>query len=687
MTARRVDIPAGMITVDNHWIDVADGVRLHARIWRPADSDVVPVPALLEYLPYRLDDWTSVRDSERHPWYAAHGYASVRVDIRGTGSSGGLFDDEYSEQELADGETVIAWLAAQPWCTGRVGMFGISWGGFNALQLAQRAPEALRAIVTVCSTDDRFDNDVHYMGGAVLGVDMTAWAATMFSFCARPPRPEVVGHGWVDQWRERLRHLRPLAPIWLSHQERDAYWQRGSVCEDYAAVRAAVLAVGGWSDPYRDTVFRLVEHLSAPVKGIIGPWSHQYPDRDRAPGPSIGFLQETLRWWDRWLKDGDTGVEDDPDLRVWLNRDLSPETWVAERNGRWVAVPDWVGVRDWSGLPLSDAVGARDRPTTIEVASDWDTGQDAGRFFPFGNESDLPPDQRAEDGRSVCWDFSVGSEPVSILGNPRVRLRVSSSTPRAHLIVRLCEVSPDGVSRLVTRGVLNLAKLRGMDRADDLTPGVMEDVTVQLVSIGHEFTPGNTIRLAVSNHYWPWVWPHEDDGSLLVETARSVLELPVAPEHVGPPVIFEPAEHARPIATRAPWSIRPDFDDPLEGSDLPERVVSRDVTGQRTTLSVDPNYGGTNRYPDGLDYLEVARETYRISLDEPHAPEAVSTWQVQLTGDGWAARIQTRSRITSEPGEFVIENHVRGERRVEADSAWEVVGEQRFIDRVPRTSA
>ncbi|WP_414172858.1 CocE/NonD family hydrolase [Clavibacter tessellarius] len=244
-------------------------------------------------------------------------------------------------RRLDDGVAVIEWIAAQDWCTGAVGIFGISWGGFNGLQLAGRAPEALKAVVTVCSTDDRYDNDVHYMGGAVLGIDMAAWGATMFAFNSRPPRPEVVGEGWVERWRERLDPGRPMTPTWLAHQERDAYWRHGSVCEDYAAITAPVLAVGGWADPYRDAVLRLVENVSAPVKGIIGPWSHQYPDRGLTPGPSIGFLQETLRWWDRWLKGVDTGVEADPALRAFLSDSEPPATRYPERTGRWVAAPSW----------------------------------------------------------------------------------------------------------------------------------------------------------------------------------------------------------------------------------------------------------------------------------------------------------------------------------------------------------
>lgn len=322
----RTDFPYATTREDVR-IPLSDGVELYARIWRPVTDE--PVPALLEYLPYRLTDWTAPRDWQRHPWYAGHGYASVRVDVRGHGCSGGDPGDEYDARELADGVAVVEWLAAQPWCTGAVGMFGISWGGFNSLQIAALAPEALKAVVTVCSTDDRYDNDVHYMGGSVLAVDMHAWASTMLAFASRPPDPLYAGEGWREQWLARLDAVEPLVHTWLGHQTRDDYWRHGSVCEDYSAIGAAVLAVGGWHDPYRDTVLRLVEHLPAGrVRGLIGPWSHQYPDRGLPPGPAIGFLQETLRWWDHWLRGEDNGVMDEPLLRSWISEShpLPPST-------------------------------------------------------------------------------------------------------------------------------------------------------------------------------------------------------------------------------------------------------------------------------------------------------------------------------------------------------------------------
>lgn len=675
-TALGVDpvLPEG-VTVRDEWIPMPDGVRLHTRIWSPSSPDG-PVPVLLEYLPYRLDDWTAPRDSERHPWYAQHGYASVRVDIRGTGSSDGFFDDEYSEQELRDGEAVIAWLAEQEWSTGAVGMFGISWGGFNALQLAARAPEALKAIVTVCSTDDRYDNDVHYVGGAVLGIDMAAWGATMFAFNSRPPRPEVVGSGWVDQWRDRLDRNRPMTPVWLSHQERDDYWRHGSAAEDYDGIGAAVLAVGGWADPYRDAVLRLVANVDAPVKGIVGPWSHQYPDRGLAPGPSIGFLQETLRWWDRWLRGIDTGVEADPALRAWINEGEPPATYYESRRGRWVGAEAWPSTATVARrVGLTALRGGADGP--VVVRSPQHTGADAGRFFPFGNATDLPPDQRAEDGRSVCFDLPL-DEPLDVLGNVLVHLAVTSDRPRATLTVRLCDVAPDGSSTLVTRGVLNAAKRDGADRNDPLEPGVPASLPVRLVSTGHRFAAGHRLRIAVSTAYWPWVWPHPDAPTVTLDPAASTLELPVWTRGADDGVRFEQPERSTPLAIERVA--------PTEA--LPQRRVTHDVETGEWTLDVDPGYGGGRVYPDGLVFSEDARETYRIRSDDPTSASATSRWSIGLEQPGWAARIETASEVTADADAFHVRNTVRAWARDGGPDVPEVlVADRTFVDDVPRTSA
>ena len=118
-------------------------------------------------------------------------------------------------------------------------MFGISWGGFNGLQVAARRPPALKAVISMCASDDRYSDDVHYVGGCVLGVDMLPWAATMLTLCAQPPDPAAVGDGWRETWFRRMEETPSYIEAWLGHQRRDDYWRHGSVCEDYVADRGA----------------------------------------------------------------------------------------------------------------------------------------------------------------------------------------------------------------------------------------------------------------------------------------------------------------------------------------------------------------------------------------------------------------------------------------------------------------
>lgn len=656
-------------------IPLPDGTLLYARVWRPLTNE--PVPALLEYLPYRLSDWTAPRDFQRHPWYAGHGYASVRVDIRGHGNSEGMPTDEYSATELADGVEVVDWLAAQPWCDGRVGMFGISWGGFNSLQIAALAPEPLKAVVTVCSTDDRYDNDVHYMGGSVLAVDMHAWAATMLAFVSRPPDPLYAGEAWRDLWLKRLERVDPFIHTWLAHQTRDDYWRHGSVCEDYGTIQAAVLAVGGWHDPYRDTVLRLVEHLPEDrVRGLIGPWSHQYPDRGLPPGPAIGFLQETLRWWDQHLKGVDTGIMREPLLRSYVSDSHPPATVYPTLPGRWVGEPAWP-----SPNVTTVSYGLQGAP--VLVRSPQHTGVDAGRFFPFGNDADLPPDQREEDARSACFEFAVGAE-TWVLGRPRVRLRVTSEVPRGQVVARLCDVAPDGSSTLVTRGVLNLSARLGRDRAVPWEPGAAQEVAFELNGIGHAFPPGHRIRLAVSSAYWPWIWPQPDSSAgFTLDPAGSFLDLPVrAREASSDPaapdpssaITFDEPEQAEPLGVNFPATL----DEPR-----PERLVVRDVAKGEWRLEVDPRYGGTRVYPDGLEFTEDALETYTIREDDPLSARTRSEWSIRLHRPelAWDTTVRTRSEIVCDGTDHFLTSN-----EVICAEGGEVVFHRTWEKRIPRTA-
>lgn len=667
----RTDFPHQISLRDNVRIPMRDGASLSARLWLPADADTNPVPALVEYLPYRKSDWTAVRDAQRHPWYAGHGYASLRIDMRGCGDSDGVLYDEYLPQEQEDAEDALAWIAAQPWCTGDTGMFGISWGGFNSLQVAARRPPSLKAIVTVCSTDDRYADDVHYWGGNVLGVDMASWAASMLAFGCRPPDPATVGEAWRQMWEERLSKPRPFIETWLAHQERDDYWRQGSVCEDYAAIDIPVFAVGGWHDPYRDTVFRLLRNLPGPALGLVGPWAHKYPDTATVPGPPIGFLQETLRWWDYWLKNRDTGIMREPALRAFLQEWVPPRPAHGDLPGRWVSESSWpspqVTTVDWwlTGHGMSRAPEPTGPPRT--VCSPLHTGVDAGRYFPFGNAADLPPDQRAEDGRSECFDTGELNDRVQILGPSRVELDLDCDRPVGQVIVRVCDIAPDGSSTLVTRGSLNLSHRYGHDTTVTWQPGKAERVAVPMAAAGYVFAAGHRIRLAVSSAYWPWVWPHPDIATLTVHSGR--LRLPVRTGPDNPPVPFDEAESAPPLPVRTT---------PAESSG--ERIVRHDVAAGTWDIEVDPKYGGTRTLPDGLVYEESGRDRYRITEGDPLSAQSESTWDIRMSRDGWSVRIRTRSTVRSTREQFLTDNEIQCE--VDGDPV-----SYRWSAEIPRTSA
>jgi putative CocE/NonD family hydrolase len=637
MQARRVR------EIENLWIRLADGTRLAARAWLPDDADLNPVPAILEYLPYRKRDGTSVRDALTHPYFAAHGYASVRVDMRGCGDSDGLMFDEYAPQEQDDALEVIAWLARQRWCTGAVGIIGISWGGFNGLQIAARRPPALKAIITLCSTDDRYADDVHYMGGALLRENLT-WGATMLAFQARPPDPAIVGERWRAMWMERLENL-PLFPAdWLEHQRRDALWRHGSVCEDWDAIQVPVYAVGGWADGYRNAIFRLLANLKVPRKGLIGPWLHLYP-HFAVPGPAIGFLQEALRWWDKWLKGVETGVMDEPMLRAWMQESVRPAPKHAERPGRWVAETAWPGPTvtphrmRLAGGRLADAAGAN---APVAFASPDSMGVCSGSWCSWSLQPDDPCDQREDDAKSLCFDTQPLLDRIEILGAPVLELEIASDKPQANLIARLCDVHPDSASTRVTWGVLNLTHRDSHAEPAPLVPGGVYRVRLQLNDIAYAFPPGHRIRIALSTTYFPLIWPSPERATLTLHAAS--LTLPARPRNPSDAELrpFPPPESA-PAERRT-----------LVRSPTYERTVTRD-NGAGETIFTTLDDDGRVRI-DAID-LEVAtshREEFRIRDDDPLSIRMETRWTNEMGRGAFQVRTATRIVMTATKENFQL---------------------------------
>jgi putative CocE/NonD family hydrolase len=632
--------------IENAWIVLGDGCRLAARIWLPEDAGDNPVPALLEYLPYRKNDGTVGRDAIACPFVAGHGYAYLRVDLRGSGDSDGVIEDEYTERELGDCLEVIAWIAGQAWCSGDVGMVGISWGGFNALQVAALRPPALKAVITLCSTDDRYADDIHYMGGCLLN-DNVWWAAQMFQRTSLPPDPRWVGDRWREMWIQRLEKTGHWLIPWLEHPHRDAYWEHGSVCEDFGAIVCPVYAVGGWADGYSNAVFRLLAGLRVPRKGLVGPWAHRYPDMGR-PGPAIGFLKESIRWWDHWLKGRDTGIMDEPMLRVWMQESVPPRPDYDQRPGRWIAETDWPSPRILSSRfsMRNGKIEAGGNNTaghsTALIASPLATGLAGGRWCGFGKSPDLPWDQRLDDGGSLVYDSAPLDDDLEILGAPVAELALSADRPIAMVAVRLSDLRPDGSVTRVTYGLLNLTQRHSRERPAPLEPGKRYTVRVQLNDAAHRFPRAHRIRLALSSSYWPIAWPPPVPAVLSLDEGASAFHLPVRPDRDGDSALapFAAAETAS------------DFRKTQIAPPAKKHRVVHDLAGGETRYEVLEACGRVRHDDSGLEVVDSMREQYRCRDGDASSVEAEVSAQRGLSRGDWSVRTETLTRLSSDGDSF-----------------------------------
>jgi len=665
------DYPHAIREIPHVEVPMPDGCRLAARIWMPEGAEAAPVPAILEYLPYRKNDFTTERDASMQPYLAGHGYAVIRLDLRGAGDSEGLMRDEYLAQELQDGVDAIAWIAAQPWCDGNVGMIGISWGGFNGLQIAALQPPALKAVVTLCSTDDRYADDIHYMGGCHLG-EQLSWASIMFGRNTLPPDPDNVGAKWREMWMERLEGSGLWLKNWLEHQARDEFWKHGSICEDWSRVTVPVYAVSGWADGYCRSVFRLMEHLQGPKKGLVGPWAHRYPHLGE-PGPAIGFLAEELRWWDHWLKGRDTGIMDEPQLRLYVQDSVKPRGWYAERPGRWVAEPCWpspnISRTDFHLAPG----GALSRETpaqgaVLRHASPADVGMASGKWCGYSRAGDAPLDQRAEDAGSLCFDTPPLEAPLEMAGDAVVRLRVSVDRPVAQLAARICDVDENGLSTRVSFGVLNLTHRDGHETPAALEPGRVYDIAIPMKHVAQRFAAGHRLRLALSTSYFPMIWPAPEPVTLTLHTDGSALDLPLRAPWAGDAALpaFGPAEAGPPPGK-----------DQIEEPDLHYRIVTDAATG-RVEMQIADGAGVFRLHDNDLTLRKQGYETYRVHPDDPRSAEGRAEWTYGMQRGEWSVLTRTESTLHGEADAWVIRARLR---------AWEgeaLVKEAEWHERIPR---
>jgi predicted acyl esterase len=644
------------------FVPMPDGVRLAATLYLPDREG--PWPALLEALPYRKDDLTASYRTEYERLAAEFGYAVCRLDIRGTGSSEGMPVDEYTVQEHQDIERVIAWLAAQDWSNGNVGMYGTSWSGFNSLQVAMRRPPALKAICSIFASDDRYADDVHYVGGVLKQLDLADWPTYMEACNVLPPVPQRFGPGWQEEWERRVDGYEPWTLNWLEHQTYDAYWKHGSLREDYGAIEAATMLVTGWADGYTNIALRGFAGLRCPKRLLAGPWPHASVETS-LPGPNIDLVPEMVRWWDRWLRGVDNGVDREPPITVFVRRPTPPSPVLEEHRGEWRFEAGWPLARAGERrLGLATAVANRPGhgPDELDVRGDvgWTAWISCAGGLPWGQ----PQDQRPDEAFSLVYDWEPPAQELEILGHPTAIVAVRSSAPVAFVAAKLCDVHPDGTSQLVTRGLLNLTHRDSRETPSPLQPGTWYAVTIELEVTSWVFEPGHRIRLDLAGTDWPNAWAPPEPLTLAIDRSGSFLVLPT---------VEGPGQVAERPALPPP---RPEAKREEPGDEVVWRI-EHDVL-RRETRAVY-RYGGPSEADEVAPAIVQRYEgTVGVSTDDPGRAWVDASASYELTWPEVTVTSASRTRIESDAHAY----HARIDLETGRDGR--TLRMRRFERRIPR---
>jgi uncharacterized protein len=632
------------------WIPMSDGVRLAADLyWPPTASDGDRFPVLLEYLPYRKDP-SRARNYAVYSYFLDHGYLVARVDIRGTGrSEGRVIPYEYSDIELDDGEEVIDWLSRQPFSTGNVGMFGISWGGFNSIQMALRNPPALKAFVALMATEYLYAEDVHYIDGII---HTDSWMMSHDLYNSLPAAPD---YELDPEWATNRFDVEPSVYTYMRHQRDGPFWDRASARSRYDEIQVPGYHIGGWYDGYRNSLIRMLEHVDAPVRAMIGPWDHYFP-HNAWPEPQIEWRREAVRWFDWWLKGEDTGILEEPAFAVYVREHHPPDPSLTTVPGRWRWEDGWpiqrIEQQVWHAH-VDHGLG-RDpgESATHHMSYKPSMGLEGGG--PTMWWGSVPPDQQPMDDHSLVYDSEPLEEPLEILGRPLARLNVSASATRANWVVRISDVAPDGSVTQVAGAAANGTHRNSAREPEDIVPGESFPLDIELHFTSWTFQPGHRIRVAVSNAQWPMLWPtpYPMETTLAIGDDGAQVLLPVVPAAAGE-------------------ERRPDFHEPAPSPRLAgfETLDPGNITGYAAITSVeeDPETGetfgiatntGATRYPWGIQRFEEEIE-HRTSDTNPAHTSTVGRYKITVELDDRTLEFEQTVEFRSDAQDFHLTFHRR----------------------------
>lgn len=547
-------------------IPISDqSASLSADLYLPQGAE--PAPALVTVVPYRKDLGNGYHDSLL--WFAQRGYAGVLVDNAGLGSSDGTPHAPWSPSETDDAIAAIDWAAAQPWCDGKIGMWGISHGGFTALRAASRQPPQLRAIIPIMNAVD-VERDAMHPGGARGDfLRLALWGSGQLLQQLLPP---FVNHTSGDEqrrWHRRLHDTEPAIIPLARLAPGDPEWHKRTV--DVDAVTIPALCVGGWQDIFPEaTLQRCYEKIQGPKKLIVGPWGHTLPHE--SPFGAIDFLPIALRWWDHWLRDTANGVMDEPSVSLYVQGNAAS----------WRSYDSWPVAKDELVLTNADDLLAETTPGESGTGSAG-TGS-AGRYVSdpsIGALSGLrgvalgalglPQDQHDDDMRALSVTSSPMEHGITIGGAAEVKVRLAAppaepveAQPIERLVVRLCEVDPQGRSTFITSGMVCPRRHT-------------ESESVTLAPAAHRVRAGHRVRVTISDADFPRLVPLPDP--VMIEVASIEITLPTFTDNDGYPLRMPAlaAPHSEADTRHGSWKVTRNRSD-----DSVEVVIEKGRSGSAT---------------------------------------------------------------------------------------------------------
>ena len=613
--------PSDVALESDVMIPMQDGVRLATDIYRPAQAGR-PVagafPVILERTPYGKTVTSRAELTARRPdprprdevaaYFVRHGYVVVYQDCRGRYGSGGEFVKYLSD--AADGRDTVAWIVRQPWCNGKVATKGLSYAAHTQGALACLAPAGLAAMwLDSGGFSNAYQGGIRQGGAFELKQATWAYRSALESpeVAADPAKRAALEAVDIRAWFQRLPWTKGDSPVAASREYEDylfEQWQHGTFddywkqpglyaagCYDrYADV--PMVHMSSWYDPYARTATDNYRALSrrkkGPVRLIMGPWTHGNRSQswagqvDFGPrAPLDGNLAEDyfvlrLRWFDRWLRGVDNGVDREPPVRIFVMGGGSGRRNAAGRldhGGRWRAERDWplpgtvptpYYFHSDGGLrPARPRAASTSRTYTYDprhpvpsiggtitsgapVMEGGAYDQREGPGF-FGSEPPYRP--LGERADVLVFQTSPLTEPVEVTGPISVTLWIASDAPDTDFTAKLVDVYPpnadypEGFAMNVTDGILRARYRDSWERPSLLTPGRVYQITVEPFPTSNLFAPGHRIRVDLSSSNFPHFDLNPNTGEpegawTTTRVARNTIHLSRRhPSHIVLPIV------------------------------------------------------------------------------------------------------------------------------------------------------